>query len=190
MNQNQPYEEVTVPAGANQKKKTLADVQELAQWVYDKGEQESTYLFASLHTEMLEGTAAFSVYEPTQNPDDEETCICLHVKVDMEGDWQTFLYYMTLDELKQNFGYEEEAPIECAVPKHCLLLTLDEARAVHRNDYITYRHADDVVSKYEVGRPTPLLGTPYYVVAQHMGRDNALRLLVITLDVMRDVYSL
>ncbi len=224
------YEEVTVPAGANQKKKTLADVQKLSDWLYNYGKSSGAHYWPSICADMEDGAAGFAVYEPTQNPDDEESRETLRVFVDMEGDWQTLLYYMTVDHLKQLYGYEEEAEAhaipaesstvchmslaelyegsvscdneddvtseqceaqpECAVPSNCLLLTLDEARAVHRNDYITYRHADDVVSKYEVGRPTPLLGTPYYVVAQHMGRDNALRLLVITLDVMRDVYSL
>ncbi len=96
----------SIPALANQKKKSLADVQELAYWVYSHGEREGTYYFANVYSDMVDSTASFSVYEPTQNPDAPAESLSWAVTVDMQGDWQSFLYYMVVDKLKELYGYE------------------------------------------------------------------------------------
>ncbi len=167
--------------------KNLADVQLLAEWVYSHGEHEGTYLFASIYTELEEGTASFSVTEPTQNPDAEATSLSWEVVVDMDGEhWQAFFHAMVLEKLVEMYGYETENEVQDAdtkrtLPENCHVLPLGWARRVLKQGMCYMKH-EGVMRRYCALGSLPVLvaWSAYRVVAVCGGYDMPDSLLMIS----------
>ncbi len=166
--------------------KNLADVQLLAEWVYSHGEQEGTYLFASIFTELEEGTASFSVTEPTQNPDVESTSLSWEVVVDMDGEhWQAFFHAMVVEKLVEMYGYEagQDDKNASELPKNCRLISLEEAREIDSAKLgLIYVHKGSLAKAYREPA-TMIKGTKWAFFGRESSEAGMSRALLVTKDV-------